>query len=114
MKDAINLLSDLLRAIGADGLCGDDCGCHLSDLAPCCAYFGSCEPAKRVKRSEAIFYGVNEPEPDCDYIMVPLDAPRQPSFQCDGCNNPFLEDDLFWTGTRRLCDLCRPNAGEGE
>lgn len=33
--DVTDLLRDALTRIGADGLCGDDCGCGLDDLAPC-------------------------------------------------------------------------------
>lgn len=37
-----------LKEIGADGLCGEDCGCGIDDLAPCCCdSVLECEPAMR-------------------------------------------------------------------
>lgn len=37
-----------LQGIGADGLCGDDCGCDITDLAPCdSAGCLDCVPAKK-------------------------------------------------------------------
>lgn len=34
MKTVKQILLDHLKAIGADGLCGEDCGCGIDDLAP--------------------------------------------------------------------------------
>lgn len=49
-KDVISIVCDQLRVMGADGLCTEDCGCGLEDLAPCGAEHGSfidCIPAKK-------------------------------------------------------------------
>lgn len=46
-KTAKQLLIDGLRAMGADGLCCDDCGCGLDDLMPCSGEdVQQCVPAK--------------------------------------------------------------------
>lgn len=40
-------ITEWLKEIGAEGLCGEDCGCGLDDLMPCdgnCVY---CEPAMK-------------------------------------------------------------------
>lgn len=35
MPNVIEILEDRLRVLGADGLCTQDCGCSIGDLAPC-------------------------------------------------------------------------------
>lgn len=42
-----DIVREYLTAHGYDGLCNIDCecGCGRGDLAPCCAYWGDCEPA---------------------------------------------------------------------
>ena len=45
-----------LRAVGADGLCCDGCGCAIDDRAPCCEYAADvmiCEPARKTVATEA-------------------------------------------------------------
>lgn len=45
----LKLMAIQLRQMGADGLCNDECGCELGDLAPCKDYMGDCVPAIAVK-----------------------------------------------------------------
>lgn len=49
MKTVKQILLDHLKSIGADGLCGEDCGCGIDNLAPsgdlCCM---DCVPARFV------------------------------------------------------------------
>jgi len=54
------IVRDYLERNGFDGLCCTDCGCDLSDLAPCGNWPGDCEPGYRVSCSD---------EPD-DFIIV--------------------------------------------
>jgi hypothetical protein len=35
MKTVKDIVREYLLANGADGLCTDDCGCSVDDLAPC-------------------------------------------------------------------------------
>ena len=41
----IDIVRARLTEIGADGLCTDDCGCGIADLAPCGDWIGGCVPA---------------------------------------------------------------------
>lgn len=45
----LELVAQNLRQLGADGLCNDECGCGLDDLAPCKDWIGDCVPAMAVK-----------------------------------------------------------------
>jgi hypothetical protein len=44
-----DIIIEKLKAIGADGLCTDGCGCGIDDLAPCESYYLDCVPAKKRK-----------------------------------------------------------------
>lgn len=46
MATIIQIIAEHLTKIGADGLvCPEaECGCKLSDLAPCEEHFGACQP----------------------------------------------------------------------
>lgn len=46
MSTVIEIVSEHLRTIGADGLvCPDaECGCKLDDMAPCGGNFSACQP----------------------------------------------------------------------
>jgi len=44
-KEVEEIIEEWLTANGYDGLCGDNCGCGIDDLAPCGAFPGDCEPA---------------------------------------------------------------------
>lgn len=70
MKTAIQMIADGLRAMGADGLCTDGCGCGLGDLAPCHEWCGDCVPAKKVVAREAGEYWEAG-----DVIYRPIDQP---------------------------------------
>jgi hypothetical protein len=104
-KTALEILESGLKAIGADGLSGDDCGCVIGDLVPCGSDCTECVAAKRIDARELTFYGY-EANDDCDYAMIALSAVRSPTVKCDECGKDFLESDLIWTGTRHLCDDC--------
>jgi hypothetical protein len=45
-KTALTMLAEALTAHGYDGLVKPDaeCGCEVSDLAPCSGDFGACRP----------------------------------------------------------------------
>lgn len=43
---AIEMVIAKLKEIGADGLCNNDCGCGLDDIAPCGNLSLDCEAAK--------------------------------------------------------------------
>ena len=47
MKTVKEILMDYLKAIGTDGLAGDECGCGLDDFMPCYAGCGDCVPARK-------------------------------------------------------------------
>jgi len=53
-KTVEDLLTEALKAMGADGLCTIDgeCGCGLDDLVPCRAPYACCVAAKRVEVSK--------------------------------------------------------------
>ena len=44
-ETVLSIITDHLRAIGADGLANEFCGCGLDDLAPCQECCLSCVPA---------------------------------------------------------------------
>ena len=47
MKTVKDILTEHLKAIGADGLAGDDCGCGFDDFMPCYSGCGECVPARK-------------------------------------------------------------------
>lgn len=54
------IIENYLRANGAEGLAGEDCGCGLDDLAPCCDGIPfDCVPAVKVMCD-------GKPEPDSE------------------------------------------------
>ena len=55
------IVHEYLRVNGYDGLCSDDCGCGLDDLAPCEQCFDACVPAYH--RTDDGFYPL-KPYPD--------------------------------------------------
>lgn len=50
-RTVIQIISEHLQSIGADGLVQPDaeCGCELDDLVPCCRDFASCAPGYKGK-----------------------------------------------------------------
>ena len=48
MITALSLMIKALQNVGADGLCGDDCGCGIDDLCPCNGDLLQCVAAKRI------------------------------------------------------------------
>jgi len=46
------ILIEKLKALGADGLCCEGCGCGLDDLMPCVSNCDSCEPARKTIATE--------------------------------------------------------------
>ena len=79
------IIIEHLKSIGADGLCTDDCGCGIDDLAPCEQWCPDCVPARKTIADEAgEFHDIG------DTIYVPLE-PGDP----DGPNDktaPLRED----------------------
>jgi hypothetical protein len=47
------MVTDYLKAIGADGLAADGCGCELGHLAPCGHWCPECVPARRTVATES-------------------------------------------------------------
>ena len=73
--EAIEILCNALKEMGADGLCNFECGCELDDLAPCGGEINGCVAAKKVSRDEASKLGVMGDEMDeweSEYYFVPL------------------------------------------
>jgi hypothetical protein len=48
MLNVQEILIEVLKANGFDGLCYDECGCLLADLAPCCCIHPDCWPGYRI------------------------------------------------------------------
>lgn len=66
MKNCKEIIIEKLKELGADGLCGEDCGCGLDDLFPCdnCQTALDCVPAKTI-RAPNYHEGIN--------IFVPIE-----------------------------------------
>lgn len=64
MKTVIQIVSNYLTSIGANGLvCPDaECGCKLDDLAPCGGDFGGCQPGYISKPTDPV---------ECNWLMWP-------------------------------------------
>ena len=45
LNTCFDIVRDYLIANGYDGLAGEECGCGLDDLAPCCETMNECRPA---------------------------------------------------------------------
>ena len=66
----IDIIEKYLKDNGYDGLCTDDCGCHLGDLIPCYSQgVLDCVPGYKISAAEARkrFQGTFE---HCDFIIV--------------------------------------------
>ncbi len=63
MSTVIEIIREYLKQNGYDGLAGDDCGCEVDDLQPCCSDCGSCEPGYKVPCSDCPADG------DCEWHM---------------------------------------------
>lgn len=59
------IIRKYLEANGFDGLCGEECGCELSDLMPCEDYFKECEPGYKRKPTEEDVELFGE----CEWVM---------------------------------------------
>lgn len=46
---AIQIVEKYLKENGFDGLYSDECGCELSDLAPCESMSDECHPGYKIK-----------------------------------------------------------------
>ncbi|MEN6426075.1 MAG: hypothetical protein ABFE13_11970 [Phycisphaerales bacterium] len=44
------IVATWLRDNGYDGLAGEECGCGVEDLMPCCDTYAECEPAYHWQR----------------------------------------------------------------
>ena len=64
--NVIEIIRAHLEQIGADGLCGGECGCEAEDMCPCGNDMTECVPAKnnreKARREASIFW--MEPMPD--------------------------------------------------
>jgi hypothetical protein len=56
-KSVLEMVKNYLKEHGYDGLCNDDCGCDVNDLAPC-DDIGDCKAAR--KDSNGNFYEVEQ------------------------------------------------------
>jgi len=69
MTTVRDIVAAHLRAIGADGLCREDCGCATANLFPCASCSDQCVPARRVVATEdSDFHSKG------DEIFVPMAA----------------------------------------
>jgi hypothetical protein len=73
---AASVLASALRALGADGLAGEDCGCGLDDLAPCQVFCADCVPARRVRATEP---GENHEIGDMIFVSLAASSPQEPT-----------------------------------
>lgn len=66
MKTVEDMLREALLKMGADGLClyNGECGCSLSDLAPCSNPDVNCMAARKVENSE------DEDHPNGRFITI--------------------------------------------
>ncbi len=65
------IILEYLEEHGFDGLCTDECGCLLDDLAPCCSEcVMDCVPARKISVTEANKLGM-EVDDDCEWVMIP-------------------------------------------
>ncbi len=51
MPNVKEIITDHLISIGADGLCGKDCGCRIGNLFPEESCDGTCVPAEEVTQN---------------------------------------------------------------
>lgn len=64
------IVEKYLKDNGYDGLCTDDCGCHLDDLMPCCSE-GAMDCVSGYKMTEAeARKRFDDTFEDCDFIIV--------------------------------------------
>lgn len=59
----LEIIRDYLEENDFDGLAGDDCGCSIDDLVPCCCEFEDCKPAYKAIAIES----------DTDYCSAEVD-----------------------------------------
>ncbi len=65
------IIFEYLSKNGFDGLCTDECGCLLDDLAPCCSEcVMDCVPGIKKTAIEANKLGM-EVDDDCEWVMIP-------------------------------------------
>ena len=73
--NVIQILSDSLKLMGADGLCTDEdtegCGCGIDDIAPCGEWIGQCVPAKKIKSGADDYERYGQVS---GYMYVPIDT----------------------------------------
>ncbi len=80
----IEMLAEYLKENGYDGLCGQECGCEIDDLAPCdevnrecvAGHKESCTPTDGCWWCEGRFYRTDEPRPD-KWCMKPGPRPQK-------------------------------------
>jgi hypothetical protein len=78
-KNVTEIVKEWLSANGFDGLCGEECGCGLDDLAPCVDKMDGCVPAYRVPCPPAR-------DRKCSEIDTYLYRPEKPTGNaCQGC-----------------------------
>ena len=71
-------LASWLGAFGYDGLCGDECGCHLGDLFCCDSSPANCVPGYAIVADD---HGeLHEPGD----VVLTLEEPEK-RLRCDGC-----------------------------
>ncbi len=84
--DVYDIVKKYLKENGFDGLCTDDCGCHLDDLMPCCQEGAlSCEPGYAISVEEAQEREICIME-SCDFVITTKNPKDNKEEFCEYCS----------------------------
>ena len=67
------MVSEKLTAMGADGLCREDCSCKLEDLMPC--GHNICDDCEAAKRVPATIGYKEDWGAEHEWMLVPINTP---------------------------------------
>ena len=65
------IVENYLKANGFDGLAGDNCGCQLGDLFPCCESSLDCVPACKKMWDDLTDFEKEAYDDYYDWVMIP-------------------------------------------